>query len=154
MTRFLRSWRWDSPDDPLTARRFASFRASRLEDGDLHSGAAVRFARVGHCNCGWSPSEEAGLPPIIPALIEAADWLLAKQISGPGDLMVKPRGVCRGMGVDFAMISFPMSTTPHSYDGIAAVDYPDKRAWKLPAARPWPGCWRCRMMMGLGARHT
>ena len=33
--------------------------------------------------------EEAGVPPDHPALVKAADWILSKQVFGPGDWQVK-----------------------------------------------------------------
>src|SRR5213596_945875 len=33
--------------------------------------------------------EEAGLPPDHQALVKAADWMLSKQVLGPGDWQVK-----------------------------------------------------------------
>ena len=35
--------------------------------------------------------EEAGLPPDHPALVKAAEWLLSKQVLGPGDWQVKDK---------------------------------------------------------------
>jgi len=112
----LRSWRWDTPpDDPLTAREIREFSRFEIEDGDTIR-VQPCVSPVWDTAIAMVASKKAGLPPDHPALIEAADWLLAKQISGPGDWMVKTRGVMPGDGrLNFAMISFPMSTTPHSY---------------------------------------
>src|ERR1700674_618423 len=84
-----------SPDDPLTAREIRVFSRFEIEEGDT--------IRVQPCvSPVWDTAiamvalEEAGLPPDHPALIEAADWLLEKQIVGPGDWMVKTRGVMPG----------------------------------------------------------
>jgi squalene-hopene/tetraprenyl-beta-curcumene cyclase len=116
-----------SPDDPLTAREIREFSRFEIEEGDT--------IRVQPCvSPVWDTAiamvalEEAGLPPDHPALIEAADWLLAKQISGPGDWMVKTRGVMPGgWAFEFRNDFFPdVDDTAFVLMALQRVDYPDK----------------------------
>jgi squalene-hopene/tetraprenyl-beta-curcumene cyclase len=115
------------PDDPLTAREIAALGAFEIEDGDT--------LRVQPCiSPVWDTAiamvalEEAGLPPDHPALVEAAGWLLKKQICGPGDWMVKTPGVLPGgWAFEFQNDFFPdVDDTAFVLMALQRVDYPDK----------------------------
>ncbi len=76
------------PDDPLTAREIREFARFEIEDGDtLRMQPCV--SPVWDTCIAMVALEEAGLPPDHPSLVKAADWILSKQILGPGDWQVK-----------------------------------------------------------------
>jgi squalene-hopene/tetraprenyl-beta-curcumene cyclase len=73
-----------TPEDPVTARAIDALAALEIEEADT--------IRVQPCvSPVWDTAiamvalEEAGVPPDHPALVRAADWLLDRQIFGPGD---------------------------------------------------------------------
>ena len=76
------------PDDPLTAREIREFSRFEIEDGDT-----IRMqpcvSPVWDSCIAMVALEEAGLPPDHPALVKSADWILSKQVLGPGDWQVK-----------------------------------------------------------------
>jgi squalene-hopene/tetraprenyl-beta-curcumene cyclase len=76
------------PDDPLTFREIKEFARFEIEDGDT-----IRMqpcvSPVWDTCIAMVSLEEAGLPPDHPALVKAADWILSKQVLGPGDWQVK-----------------------------------------------------------------
>jgi squalene-hopene/tetraprenyl-beta-curcumene cyclase len=114
-----------SPDDPLTAREIDEFSRLEIEEGDT--------IRVQPCvSPVWDTAiamvalEEAGLPPNHPALVEAADWLLQRQISGPGDWMRKTPGVMPGgWAFEFRNDFYPdVDDTAFVLMALQRVDYP------------------------------
>jgi len=76
------------PDDPLTLREIKEFSRFEIEERDT-----IRMqpcvSPVWDTCIAMVALEEAGLPPDHPALVKAADWLLSKQVLGPGDWQVK-----------------------------------------------------------------
>ncbi len=78
------------PDDPLTAREIREFSRFEIEDGDT-----IRMqpcvSPVWDSCIAMVALEEAGVRPDHPALVKAADWILSKQVLGPGDWQVKNR---------------------------------------------------------------
>ena len=78
------------PDDPLTFREIKEFSRFEIEDGET-----IRMqpcvSPVWDTCIAMVALEEAGLPPDHPALVKAADWILSKQVLGPGDWQVKNR---------------------------------------------------------------
>ena len=116
-----------SPDDPLTAREIGEFSRFEIEEGDT--------IRVQPCvSPVWDTAiamvalEEAELPPGHAVLIEAASWLLKKQIVGPGDWMVKTPGVMPGgWAFEFRNDFYPdVDDTAFVLMALQRVDYPDK----------------------------
>jgi squalene-hopene/tetraprenyl-beta-curcumene cyclase len=82
-------------DDPLTARELAHLRSFEIEKGDT--------IRLQPCvSPVWDTAivmyslQEAGLPSEHPALVKAAQWLLDRQIVGPGDWQVKNKDSAPG----------------------------------------------------------
>ena len=76
------------PDDPLTAREIREFSRFEIEDGDtLRMQPCV--SPVWDSCIAMVSLEEAGLPPDHPALVKCADWILSKQVLGPGDWQIK-----------------------------------------------------------------
>jgi squalene-hopene/tetraprenyl-beta-curcumene cyclase len=76
------------PDDPLTCRETREFAKFEIEDADT-----IRLqpcvSPVWDTAIAMVALEEAGVAPDDPALVSAADWILSKQILGPGDWQVK-----------------------------------------------------------------
>ncbi len=76
------------PDDPLTWREIREFSRFEIEEGDT-----IRMqpcvSPVWDTCIAMVALEEAGLPPDHAALVKAADWMLSKQVLGPGDWQVK-----------------------------------------------------------------
>src|SRR5215469_15317660 len=76
------------PDDPLTWREIKEFSRFEIEQEDT-----IRLqpcvSPVWDSCIAMVALEEAGLPPDHPALVKAADWILSKQVLGPGDWQVK-----------------------------------------------------------------
>src|SRR5437870_5373153 len=76
------------PDDPLTLREIKEFSRFEIEEQDT-----IRMqpcvSPVWDTCIAMVALEEAGLPPDHPALVKAAEWLLSKQVLGPGDWQVK-----------------------------------------------------------------
>ncbi len=125
-----------SPEDSLTAREIREFARFEIEEGDT--------IRVQPCvSPVWDTAiamvalEEAGLPPDHPALIEAAGWLLEKQIVGPGDWMVKTPGVMSGgWAFEFRNDFYPdVDDTAFVLMALQRVDYPDKSRMEAATRR-------------------
>jgi squalene-hopene/tetraprenyl-beta-curcumene cyclase len=76
------------PDDPLTWREIKEFSRFEIEEGDT-----IRMqpcvSPVWDTCIAMVALQEAGLPPDHPALVKAAEWMLSKQVLGPGDWQIK-----------------------------------------------------------------
>ena len=76
------------PDDPLTAREIREFSRFEIEEEDT-----IRMqpcvSPVWDTGIAMVALEEAGLAPDHPALVKSAEWILSKQVLGPGDWQVK-----------------------------------------------------------------
>jgi squalene-hopene/tetraprenyl-beta-curcumene cyclase len=76
------------PDDPLTCRETREFSKFEIEDENT-----IRLvpcvSPVWDTCIAMVALEEAGVAPDDPALVKAADWILSKQILGPGDWQIK-----------------------------------------------------------------
>jgi Squalene-hopene cyclase N-terminal domain/Squalene-hopene cyclase C-terminal domain len=142
------------PSDPLTARQID--RLAELEIEDQHS------LRLQPClSAVWDTAvamvavQEAGVPRNHPALIDAARWLLDRQILGAGDWQVtnpdiKPGGWAFELRNDF----YPdVDDTAFVLMALGQVAYPDQArmdgaieaglAWLRYAERRWRmGCVR------------
>jgi squalene-hopene/tetraprenyl-beta-curcumene cyclase len=125
-----------SPDDPLTAREIGYLAQYEIEDHDT--------IRVQPCiSPVWDSAiamvalEEAGVPPNDPALVRAADWLLAQQVVGPGDWQVKTPGVLPGGWVfEFRNDFYPdVDDTAFVLMALQRVDVPDKARLEAAARR-------------------
>ena len=116
-----------SPEDPLTAREIGEMARFEIEEEDT--------IRVQPCvSPVWDTAiamvalEEAGLSPGHPALIQAADWLLEKQITRPGDWMLKgPAVPPGGWAFEFRNDFYPdVDDTAFVLMALQRVEYPDK----------------------------
>jgi len=76
------------PDDPLTRREIQEFSRFEIEEPDT-----IRLqpcvSPVWDSCIAMVSLQEAGVAPDHPALVKAAEWILSKQILGPGDWQVK-----------------------------------------------------------------
>ncbi|MCL6480515.1 MAG: squalene--hopene cyclase [Firmicutes bacterium] len=113
-------------DDPLTVREVRQLARFEIEQDDT--------IRVQPClSPVWDTCiamvalEEAGLPPDHPALIRATDWLLDRQIFGPGDWQKKCDGRPGGWAFEFRNDFYPdVDDTAFVLMALQRVDYPDR----------------------------
>jgi squalene-hopene/tetraprenyl-beta-curcumene cyclase len=116
-----------SPDDPLTAREIGQLARFEIEENDT-----IRlqpcFSPVWDTAIAMVALEEAGLPPDHPALVRAADWLLANQVLGAGDWQVKTPGVLPGGWVfEFRNDFYPdVDDSAFVLMALQRVDHPNR----------------------------
>src|ERR1700746_3026942 len=114
------------PDDPLTWREIKEFSRFEIEDGDT-----IRMqpcvSPVWDTCIAMVALEEAGLPPDHPALVKAADWMLSKQVLGPGDWQVKNKDAePGGWAFEFRNDFYPdVDDTAFVLMALQRVKYPD-----------------------------
>src|SRR6266851_2002217 len=115
-----------SPDDPLTWREIKEFSRFEIEDGDT-----IRMqpcvSPVWDTCIAMVALEEAGLPADHPALVKAADWMLSKQILGPGDWQIKNKDAePGGWAFEFRNDFYPdVDDTAFVLMALQRVKYPD-----------------------------
>jgi squalene-hopene/tetraprenyl-beta-curcumene cyclase len=114
------------PDDPLTLREIKEFSQFEIEERDT-----IRMqpcvSPVWDTCIAMVALEEAGLPPDHPALVKAADWLLSKQVLGPGDWQVKNKDAAPGgWAFEFRNDFYPdVDDTAFVLMALQRVRYPD-----------------------------
>src|SRR6266704_297407 len=114
------------PDDPLTWREIREFSRFEIEEGDT-----IRMqpcvSPVWDTCIAMVALEEAGLPPDYPALVKAADWMLSKQVLGPGDWQVKNKDAePGGWAFEFRNDFYPdVDDTAFVLMALQRVKYPD-----------------------------
>ena len=114
------------PDDPLTLREIKEFSRFEIEEQDT-----IRMqpcvSPVWDTCIALVALEEAGLPPDHPALVRAAEWLLSKQVLGPGDWQVKNKGAePGGWAFEFRNDFYPdVDDTAFVLMALQRVKYPD-----------------------------
>jgi squalene-hopene/tetraprenyl-beta-curcumene cyclase len=114
------------PDDPLTAREIREFARFEIEEADtLRMQPCV--SPVWDTCIAMVALEEAGLPPDHPSLVRAADWILSKQILGPGDWQVKNKDAAPGgWAFEFRNDFFPdVDDTAFVLMALQRVKYPE-----------------------------
>jgi len=99
------------PEDPLTAREIREFSRFEIEESDT-----IRMqpcvSPVWDTCIAMVSLEEAGLPADHPSLVKAADWMLSKQVLGPGDCSSKTKMPSLAAGrLSSVMIFFRTWTT-------------------------------------------
>jgi squalene-hopene/tetraprenyl-beta-curcumene cyclase len=114
------------PDDPLTAREIGYLAALETAEGD-----SIRlqpcFSPVWDTCIAMVSLEEAGLPADHPVLVRAADWLLAKQVLGPGDWQAKNPADAGGWVFEFRNDFYPdVDDTGFVLMALRRVAYPDR----------------------------
>jgi len=114
------------PDDPLTVREIKEFSRFEIEDEDT-----IRMqpcvSPVWDTCIAMVALEEAGLPPDHPALVKAADWMLSKQVVGPGDWQVKNKDAePGGWAFEFRNDFYPdVDDTAFVLMALQRVKYPE-----------------------------
>jgi squalene-hopene/tetraprenyl-beta-curcumene cyclase len=113
-------------DDPLTAREIREFSRFEMEEGDT-----IRLQPcvppVWDTCIAMVALEEAGVPADHPALVKAADWMLARQILGPGDWQVKNKDAePGGWAFEFRNDFYPdVDDTAFVLMALQRVKYPE-----------------------------
>jgi squalene-hopene/tetraprenyl-beta-curcumene cyclase len=116
------------PDDPLTWREMREFSRFEIEEGDT-----IRLqpcvSPVWDSCIAMVALEEAGLPPDHPALVKAAEWILSKQILGPGDWQVKNKDAAPGgWAFEFRNDHYPdVDDTAFVLMALQRVKFPDEK---------------------------
>jgi len=116
------------PDDPLTGREIKEFARFEIEDDDT-----IRLqpciSPVWDTCIAMVALEEAGVAPDHPALVQAADWILSKQILGPGDWQVKNREAePGGWAFEFRNDHYPdVDDTAFVLMALQRVKFPDEK---------------------------
>ena len=81
--------------------------------------------------------EEAGVAPDHPALVKAAEWILSKQILGPGDWQVKNKDAePGGWAFEFRNDFYPdVDDTAFVLMALQRVKYPDEKRMEAAIRR-------------------
>jgi squalene-hopene/tetraprenyl-beta-curcumene cyclase len=114
------------PDDPLTSREIREFARFEIEEDDT-----IRLqpcvSPVWDTCIAMVALEEAGVPPDHPALVKSAEWILSKQVLGPGDWQVKNKDAEPGGWVfEFRNDFYPdVDDTAFVLMALQRVKYPD-----------------------------
>jgi squalene-hopene/tetraprenyl-beta-curcumene cyclase len=122
-----------APDDPLTSREIREFARFEIEEKDT-----IRLqpcvSPVWDTCIAMVALEEAGVPADNPALVKAADWILSKQVLGPGDWQVKNKDAAPGGWVfEFRNDFYPdVDDTAFVLMALQRVKFPDPK--RLEAA--------------------
>jgi len=115
-----------SPDDPLTARQI-----DHLAEFEIEDDGSVRLqpcmSPVWDTAVAMVAVQEAGVPPTHPALVDAARWLLGRQIVGTGDWQVNnPRLTPGGWAFEQRNDFYPdVDDTAFVLMALRQVAYPD-----------------------------
>jgi squalene-hopene/tetraprenyl-beta-curcumene cyclase len=114
------------PDDPLTWREIKEFSKFEMEEGDT-----IRMqpcvSPVWDSCIAMVALEEAGVAPDHPALVKAAEWILSKQVLGPGDWQVKNKDAePGGWAFEFRNDHYPdVDDTAFVLMALQRVKFPD-----------------------------
>jgi squalene-hopene/tetraprenyl-beta-curcumene cyclase len=116
------------PDDPLTWREIKEFSRFEIEEGDT-----IRLqpcvSPVWDTAIAMVSLEEAGVAADHPALVKSADWILSKQILGPGDWQVKNKDAePGGWAFEFRNDYYPdVDDTAFVLMALQRVKFPDQK---------------------------
>src|SRR2546422_349680 len=116
------------PDDPLTWREIKEFSRFEIEDAET-----IRLqpcvSPVWDTCIAMVALEEAGVAPDHPALVKSAEWILAKQILGPGDWQVKNKDAePGGWAFEFRNDHYPdVDDTAFVLMALQRVKFPDEK---------------------------
>ena len=114
------------PEDPLTAREIREFARFEIEEDDT-----IRLqpcvSPVWDTGIAMVALEEAGVAADDPALVKAAEWMLSKQVLGPGDWQVKNKDAAPGGWVfEFRNDFYPdVDDTAFVLMALQRVKFPD-----------------------------
>jgi len=114
------------PDDPLTWREMNEFSRFEIEDGDTIRMQPCVSPLWDTCIAMVS-LQEAGVAPDHPALVKSAEWILSKQILGPGDWQVKNKDAePGGWAFEFRNDHYPdVDDTAFVLMALQRVKFPD-----------------------------
>jgi squalene-hopene/tetraprenyl-beta-curcumene cyclase len=124
------------PDDPLTAREIREFSRFEIEEDDT-----IRMqpcvSPVWDTGIAMVALEEAGLPADHPALVKSAEWILSKQVLGPGDWQVKNKDAEPGGWVfEFRNDFYPdVDDTAFVLMALQRVKFPDAKRMEAAVRR-------------------
>ena len=124
------------PDDPLTCRETREFAKFEIEDDET-----IRLqpcvSPVWDSAIAMVALEEAGVAPDDPALVRAADWILSKQILGPGDWQVKNKDAePGGWAFEFRNDFYPdVDDTAFVLMALQRVKFPDEKRMEAAIRR-------------------
>ena len=124
------------PDDPLTAREIREFARFEIQDE-----ATIRLqpcvSPVWDTCIAMVALEEAGIEPDHPALVKAAEWILDRQVLGPGDWQVKNKDAEPGGWVfEFRNDFYPdVDDTAFVLMALQRVKYPDPKRMESAVRR-------------------
>jgi squalene-hopene/tetraprenyl-beta-curcumene cyclase len=124
------------PDDPLTSREIREFARFEIEEKDT-----IRLqpcvSPVWDTCIAMVALEEAGVPADHPALVKAADWILSKQVLGPGDWQVKNKDAAPGGWVfEFRNDFYPdVDDTAFVLMALQRVKFPDPNRMEAAVRR-------------------
>jgi squalene-hopene/tetraprenyl-beta-curcumene cyclase len=124
------------PDDPLTCRETREFARFEIEDEET-----IRLqpcvSPVWDTAIAMVALEEAGVAPDDPALVQAADWILSKQILGPGDWQVKNKDAePGGWAFEFRNDFYPdVDDTAFVLMALQRVKFPDAKRMEAGTRR-------------------
>jgi squalene-hopene/tetraprenyl-beta-curcumene cyclase len=124
------------PDDPLTCRETREFARFEIEDDET-----IRLqpcvSPVWDSAIAMVALEEAGVAPDDPALVQAADWILSKQILGPGDWQVKNKDAePGGWAFEFRNDFYPdVDDTAFVLMALQRVKFPDAKRMEAATRR-------------------
>jgi squalene-hopene/tetraprenyl-beta-curcumene cyclase len=112
-------------EDPLTAREM-----KKLDDLAIEDGETIRLqpcvSPVWDTCIAMVSLEEAGMAVDDPALIKAADWMLDKQVLGPGDWQKKAKSPSGGWAFEFQNDFYPdVDDTAFVLMALRRVKHPD-----------------------------
>jgi len=123
-------------DDPLTFREIKEFSRFEIEEGDT-----IRLqpcvSPVWDTCIAMVALEEAGLPADHPALVNAADWLLTKQILGGGDWQIKNKDAePGGWAFEYRNDFYPdVDDTAFVLMALQRVKFPDEKRMEAALRR-------------------
>jgi squalene-hopene/tetraprenyl-beta-curcumene cyclase len=116
------------PDDPVTWREIKEFSNFEIEEGDT-----IRLqpcvSPVWDTCIAMVALEEAGVPADHPSLVKSAEWMLSKQVLGPGDWQVKNKDAePGGWAFEFRNDYYPdVDDTAFVLMALQRVKYPDAK---------------------------
>jgi squalene-hopene/tetraprenyl-beta-curcumene cyclase len=114
------------PEDPLTSREIREFARFEIEEE-----STIRLqpcvSPVWDTCIAMVALEEAGVPADHPALVKSAEWILSKQVLGPGDWQVKNKDAAPGGWVfEFRNDFYPdVDDTAFVLMALQRVNFPD-----------------------------
>jgi squalene-hopene/tetraprenyl-beta-curcumene cyclase len=139
----------ESPASPLLARQIEELAKFEIEDDEtLRLQPCV--SPVWDTAIAMVALQQAGLPPDHPALVRAADWLLDRQIGGPGDWEAKnPSVEPGGWAFEFRNEFYPdLDDTAFVVIALCGVQHPDSE--RIAAAIERAVEWLASMQNGDG----